>query len=67
MVISEQGLPNVAGKWCGQGSGYSIYYSETYSISLELNIYKIYSHMINPGFEFNIRYKFLRAVDAKLR
>lgn len=66
-MITEQGLPNISGRWCGQGSGYSIYYSETYSITLTLNIHKLYSQIITPGFEFYIKYKFLKTVDAKLR
>lgn len=67
MIIEEQGLPNTSGKWCGQASGYSMYYSETYSINLMLNIIKLYQQTIGNNFEFYIKYKFLTENEASLR
>lgn len=67
MIIEEQGLPNTSGKWCGQASGYSMYYSETYSINLLLNIVRLYQQTIGNNFEFYIKYKFLTEKEASLR
>jgi hypothetical protein len=41
MIISEQGLPKLNGKWCGTAEGYTIYYSETRSINLSLRLDKV--------------------------
>lgn len=67
MIIEEQGLPNTSGKWCGQASGYSMYYSETYSINLLLNIARLYQQTIGNNLEFYIKYKFLTEKEASLR
>lgn len=67
MVITEQGLPNTSGKWCGQASGYSIYFSETYSINLILNVVRLYQQTIGNNFDFFIKYKFLKEQEASLR
>lgn len=67
MTIIEHGLPNASGKWCGQASGYSIYYSETFSVQLALNVARLYPQNIGGNFEFLIKYKFLKTTDAKLR
>jgi hypothetical protein len=41
MLISEQGLPKLNGKWCGTAEGYTIYYSETRSVNLSLRLDKV--------------------------
>uniref|UniRef100_A0A182QA36 CUB domain-containing protein n=1 Tax=Anopheles farauti TaxID=69004 RepID=A0A182QA36_9DIPT len=69
MTISEQGLPNLDGRWCGTASGYTIYYSETRSVNVTLRLDKLpqASSGTTNGFEFRLIYKFLRHSDAKLR
>ncbi|XP_053658739.1 uncharacterized protein LOC128707806 [Anopheles marshallii] len=69
MTISEQGLPNLDGRWCGTASGYTIYYSETKSVNVTLRLDKLpqASSSMSNGFEFRLIYKFLRHSDAKLR
>ncbi|EAA10533.4 AGAP010817-PA, partial [Anopheles gambiae str. PEST] len=69
MTISEQGLPNLDGRWCGTASGYTIYYSETKSVNVTLRLDKQppASGSVSNGFEFRLIYKFLRHSDAKLR
>ncbi|XP_052901737.1 uncharacterized protein LOC128309403 [Anopheles moucheti] len=69
MTISEQGLPNLDGRWCGTASGYTIYYSETRSVNVTLRLDKLpqASSGMSNGFEFRLIYKFLRHSDAKLR
>ncbi|XP_058053296.1 uncharacterized protein LOC131205280 [Anopheles bellator] len=68
MTISEQGLPNLDGRWCGTASGYTIYYSETKSVNVTLRLDQPpQTSSAANGFEFRLIYKFLRHSDAKLR
>lgn len=38
MSIKEQDRPATGGKWCGSAWGYTVYYSETPSINLTLQL-----------------------------
>nr|XP_029716303.1 uncharacterized protein LOC115259660 [Aedes albopictus] len=77
MTIREQGLPNLNGKWCGTASGYTIYYSETKSVNVSIQLDRLPpigsgggmggSNGGANGVEFRLIYKFLRQSDAKLR
>lgn len=64
---------NGNGKWCGNAWGYNVYYSESSSVNITLNLSKftqqsqLSSTPKDEGFAFRITYKFLKRTDAKLR
>lgn len=67
MIITEQGLPKLNGKWCGMSWGYTIYYSETRSVNLSLRLDNVIQQGDGNNFEFKVIYKLLKKTDAKLR
>ncbi|CAL4122565.1 unnamed protein product [Meganyctiphanes norvegica] len=66
--IEETALPTRGGRWCGQGSGFNVYYSETSSVTVTLQAASVSQgeYFDNP-LQFKIRYKFLRHGKAVVR
>lgn len=64
---------NGNGKWCGNAWGYNVYYSESSSVNITLNLFKFTQQSqlsLTPkddNFSFRLTYKFLTRTDAKLR
>uniref|UniRef100_A0A8D8QS39 CUB domain-containing protein n=1 Tax=Cacopsylla melanoneura TaxID=428564 RepID=A0A8D8QS39_9HEMI len=66
MGIQEEGRPPT-GQWCGSAWGYTVYYSETRSINLTLNLLRLSEQGIGYNFDFKISYKFLNRFESHLR
>jgi hypothetical protein len=41
MTIKELDRPSTGGQWCGSAWGYTVYYSETTSLNLTLQLYRL--------------------------
>lgn len=69
MTITEQEFQHTGGQWCGTVWGYNVYYSESSSINITLNLLKFFQPQqgITDNFAFKLTYKFLKRTDAKLR
>ncbi|GLH11483.1 Cubilin [Gryllus bimaculatus] len=67
MTIREGGRPDTGGQWCGSAWGYTVYYSETRSLNLTLQLYRLSEQGIGYNFDFKLAYKFLRRGEARLR
>ncbi|XP_066139729.1 uncharacterized protein [Euwallacea fornicatus] len=66
--IKEANRIGSGGKWCGSAWGYTVYYSETFSINITLALDKIPQQQSSGySFEFKVSYKFLKLSDARLR
>lgn len=68
--IAEWGRPSTGGQWCGSAWGYTVYYSETPSVNLTLQLTRLLPPQhLSSGytFEFRLFYKFLRLIDARIR
>ncbi|XP_068223139.1 uncharacterized protein [Palaemon carinicauda] len=66
--IEETKLPRRGGRWCGEGSGLNVYYSESDSVAVTLHAASTTQgeYFDNP-LKFKIRYKFLRRERALVR
>ncbi|CAH0381616.1 unnamed protein product, partial [Bemisia tabaci] len=68
MTIREEGRPDTKGQWCGSAWGYTVYYSETRSLNLSLNLFTLSDQGISGyNFDFKLSYKFLKYNEAHLR
>lgn len=69
MTITEHNYQQTNGQWCGTAAGYNVYYSESSSINITLNVLKLFQaqQVFTDNFAFKITYKFLKRIDAKLR
>ncbi|XP_066996232.2 uncharacterized protein [Anabrus simplex] len=67
MTIKELDRPSTGGQWCGSAWGYTVYYSETTSLNLTLQLYRLSEQGIGYNFDFKLAYKFLRRSEARLR
>ncbi|KAK7075770.1 hypothetical protein SK128_026214, partial [Halocaridina rubra] len=68
MTIEEPKLPTRGGRWCGEGSGLNVYYSETNTVVVTLQAASTTQgeYFDNP-LKFKIRYKFLQREQAIVR
>ncbi|XP_042204845.1 uncharacterized protein LOC121854315 [Homarus americanus] len=66
--IEEPKLPVRGGKWCGEGSGLNVYYSDSDTVSVTLHAASTTQgeYFDNP-LKFKIKYKFLRRERAIVR
>ncbi|KAK3853037.1 hypothetical protein Pcinc_040405 [Petrolisthes cinctipes] len=66
--LEEIKLPTRGGRWCGQGSGLNVYYTETDTLVLTLHAAATTQgeYFDNP-LRFKIKYKFLRRERAVVR
>lgn len=46
MTIKELDRPSTGGQWCGSAWGYTVYYSETASVNLTLELHRL-SEQVN--------------------
>ncbi|KAK6637856.1 hypothetical protein RUM44_008278 [Polyplax serrata] len=67
MTISEEDRPPTGGQWCGSAWGYTVYYSESRSLNLTLQLYRLSEQGIGYNFDFKLAYKFLQKSEAHLR
>ncbi|XP_071549947.1 uncharacterized protein [Panulirus ornatus] len=66
--IEEPKLPVRGGRWCGEGSGLNVYYSESDTVAVTLHAASTTQgeYFDNP-LKFKIKYKFLRRERAVVR
>lgn len=67
LQISESDRPQVGGSWCGTSWGPSIYYSETKSVTISVNLYRLSKDQSGYNFDFRMEYKLLRKKTATVR
>ncbi|CAB0016991.1 unnamed protein product [Nesidiocoris tenuis] len=67
MSIQESERPLTGGQWCGSAWGYTVYYSETKSLNLTLQLDRLSEQGIGYNFDFKLAYKFLKKGEAHLR
>lgn len=67
MTIREQDRPPTGGQWCGSAWGYTVYYSESNSLNLTLQLYRMSEQGLGYNFDFKLAYKFLKKSEAHLR
>ncbi|KAG5885527.1 hypothetical protein JTB14_022016 [Gonioctena quinquepunctata] len=67
LQISESNRPQVGGSWCGTSWGPTIYYSETTSVTISVNLYRLSKVENGYNFDFRMDYKFLRKQRAIVR
>jgi hypothetical protein len=48
MTIKELDRPSTGGQWCGSAWGYTVYYSETTSLNLTLQLYRLSEQVNGP-------------------
>lgn len=67
LQISEADRPDVGGLWCGTSHVPAIYYSETFSVTLILRLYRLSQDQTGFNFDFRMAYKMIRRKDAVVR
>ncbi|KAF6206679.1 hypothetical protein GE061_017915 [Apolygus lucorum] len=67
MSIQESERPLTGGQWCGSAWGYTVYYSETRSLNITLQLDRLSEQGIGYNFDFKLAYKFLKKGEAHLR
>ncbi|CAG9759748.1 unnamed protein product [Ceutorhynchus assimilis] len=67
LQITESNRPQVGGSWCGTSWGPVMYYSETKSIIIHVNLYKLSKIENGYNFDYRMEYKFLRKKAAIVR
>ncbi|XP_074031451.1 uncharacterized protein [Leptinotarsa decemlineata] len=67
LQISESNRPQVGGSWCGTSWGPVIYYSETKSVTIFVNLYRLSKVENGYNFDYRMEYKFLRKQTAIVR
>ncbi|XP_050310643.1 uncharacterized protein LOC126746434 [Anthonomus grandis grandis] len=67
LQITESNRPQVGGSWCGTSWGPVVYYSETKSITIHVNLYKLSKVENGYNFDYRMEYKFLRKRAAIVR
>ena len=53
MTIREGDRPPTGGQWCGSAWGYTVYYSESNSLNLTLQLYRM-SEQVSPVLLINL-------------
>ncbi|KAF7286393.1 hypothetical protein GWI33_005683 [Rhynchophorus ferrugineus] len=67
LQITESNRPQVGGSWCGTSWGPVMYYSETKSITIHVNLYKLSKVENGYNFDYRMEFKFLRKRAAIVR
>lgn len=67
LQISESTRPQVGGSWCGTSWGPAIYYSETNSVTVYVNLLRLSKDQNGYNFDYIMEYKFLRKKLATVR
>ncbi|KAL1491919.1 hypothetical protein ABEB36_012439 [Hypothenemus hampei] len=67
LQITESNRPQVGGSWCGTSWGPVMYYSETKSITINVNLLKLSKVENGYNFDYRMEYKFLRKKAAVVR
>ncbi|XP_023310248.1 uncharacterized protein LOC108907793 [Anoplophora glabripennis] len=67
LQISESNRPQVGGSWCGTSWGPAIYYSETDSVTISVNLFRLSKIENGYNFDYRMEYKFLRRKAATVR
>ncbi|XP_059482950.1 uncharacterized protein LOC132201076 [Neocloeon triangulifer] len=67
MSITELGLPDTGGQWCGSAWGYTVYFSEVNSVNVTLALLRLSEQGIGYTFDFKLNYRFLLRSEAALR
>ncbi|XP_044271339.1 uncharacterized protein LOC123015593 [Tribolium madens] len=67
LQIMESNRPQVGGSWCGTSWGPAIYYSETKSVTIYVNLFRLSKDQNGYNFDFRMEYKFLRKKLATVR
>ncbi|XP_060528816.1 uncharacterized protein LOC132703517 [Cylas formicarius] len=67
LQITEANRPQVGGSWCGTSWGPVIYYSETKSITIHVNLLKLSKVENGYNFDYRMEYKFLKKRSAIVR
>ncbi|XP_056645743.1 uncharacterized protein LOC130450988 [Diorhabda sublineata] len=67
LQISESNRPQVGGSWCGTSWGPAIYYSETKSVTVSVNLYRLSKVENGYNFDYRMEYKFLKRKSAIVR
>lgn len=67
LQITEANRPQVGGSWCGTSWGPAIYYSETKSVTIYVNLLRLSKDQNGYNFDFRLEYKFLRKKLATVR
>lgn len=57
----------MGGSWCGTSWGPSIYYSETDSVTISVQLYKLSKDQNGYNFDFRMEYKLLKRAAASVR
>lgn len=65
--IRESNRPQVDGAWCGTSWGPAIYYSETKSVTITVNLWRLSKDQSGYNFDFRMEYKFLKKKVATVR
>lgn len=65
--IQESNRPQVGGSWCGTSWVPAIYYSETNSVTISVNLYRLSKDQSGYNFDFRMEYKLLRKTLATVR
>ncbi|XP_030765063.1 uncharacterized protein LOC115889262 [Sitophilus oryzae] len=67
LQITESNRPQVGGSWCGTSWGPVMYYSETKSITIHVNLYKLSKVENGYNFDYRMEFKFLKKRSAIVR
>lgn len=65
--IRESNRPQVDGSWCGTSWVPAIYYSETNSVTISVNLYRLSKDQSGYNFDFRMEYKLLKKALATVR
>nr|CAI5855401.1 unnamed protein product [Callosobruchus analis] len=67
LQIVESGRPRVGGAWCGTTWGPAVYFSETDSVTLHVQLLKLSKVENGYNFDYRMEYKFLKRKSATVR